>query len=116
MTFEHHIVVGIEDIKYLSLECNKCKVRLTYSPDDIREIPMQCPNPGCRSEWQKTIASTVNERAVPMHVKLLNVICAIRKRNQENAVEQPNGVNGFRILLEFEKPSERAIPLPLPAL
>ena len=104
MTFEHKIITSIEDIDSLLLECNKCHIRLVYSPDKIGEIPMQCPNPPCHNTWQATVAPTVNEPAVPAHVKLLNVVRLIRNQTKEKAVERPSDRGGFTVLFQFEAP------------
>jgi hypothetical protein len=44
MMMEHKIVVGLKDIKAVTLACNnardKCSIRLSLSPDDFR-IPPQ---------------------------------------------------------------------------
>jgi len=42
VTFERKILVGLEDIKAISFQCEKCQYRITMSPDDIRGLPEYC--------------------------------------------------------------------------
>jgi hypothetical protein len=105
MTSESRMIVGVEDIKALSLECNKCSVRLTYTPDTIGQIPYACPNPNCGTEWRpQEFPYSATEPAMPLQLKLLHAIAGIRRRHAENKIEQPNQKLGFRVLLEFDEP------------
>jgi hypothetical protein len=106
MTFERKIVVGIEDVKSLSLECNKCKTKVTHSPEEIA-IPNQCPNPACNARWMPLRGSGQNETLLPARFKLVNAIKEIRKRARENSVEGLGEIVGFRILLEFDESDAR---------
>jgi hypothetical protein len=108
MTFDRKIVVGIEDIESISLECNKCKVRLTFSPDEIKQIPSNCPNPSCNVEWLPPLSYGSHEPKVPVQMKLVHSIVGVRHRLKENKVEKPNDVAGYRILLEFKEPKPSA--------
>jgi len=106
MTSERRWSVGLEDIKAISLVCNSCGVRLTFAPDDIQEIPMVCPNPRCNNEWQPTrVIGGITEANRPMQVRLLDLVCSIRKRKQQDKAEDPNTPKGFRLLFEFDEPN-----------
>src|SRR5881396_2951767 len=55
MTLENRIVVGLDDIKAVTLECTdqdnkKCCARFSSSPDMI-QIPKNCPQ--CNATWWK---------------------------------------------------------------
>jgi hypothetical protein len=39
MTVERKIIVGLEDIKAISFQCDACQYRVTMSPDEVKEIP-----------------------------------------------------------------------------
>jgi hypothetical protein len=94
MTFERKIVVGLEDIASISLECVKCKRRITFSPDERFSIPRAC---GCGHVWIPT------EVEVPFHSTesaldiFLQTVETIRKITRTN----PYGV---RVLLEYTDP------------
>ncbi len=107
MTFDRKIIVGIEDIKSISLECNNCKVRLTFPPDKILKIPSSCPSPSCNVDWLPSLSYGANEPKVPIQMKLVSAIVGTLNRAKENQVERPNDVAGFRVLLEFDEPNPR---------
>jgi hypothetical protein len=108
MTSENRFIVGIEDIKAMSLECNKCKARLTYSLDDasgvpqVHRVPPNCPNPSCNMEWYSDSGISYQERKLPVLLKLIAAINEIRHRKRESEVEKPSTI-GFRVLLEFDE-------------
>lgn len=90
VTFEHKIVVGLDDIKAVSLECSQCHTRVTMPPDDIR-IPHHCQR--CDNAW--VIGNPVNYQAVTSpHLNFVNAIGHIRKQLKDGAP--------FRIFLEFD--------------
>ena len=51
MTFEHKIIVGLDDIKAVIIEC-KCGTRVSLSPDAVH-IPEKCPATACDAVWVK---------------------------------------------------------------
>jgi hypothetical protein len=109
MTSENRFIVGIEDIKAMSLECNKCKARLTYSLDDaavvpqVPRVPPNCPNPSCNVEWYSNdMGYNSTERKYPVLLKLVAAITEIRHRQKESEVERANQL-GFRVLFEFDE-------------
>ena len=110
MTFDKTIVVGIEDIKSISLECTKCRVRMVISPDDVGVVPCECPNQTCRNEWAPPQYPRANpyapaESKIPVQVKLIQAIAGLRMKVGNDKVEQPGKPIGFRIFLEFADPN-----------
>jgi hypothetical protein len=90
MTIEHRIVVGLGDIKAVSLECNKCHTRITLIPDGI-EVPPQCPK--CGKIWISGDPSGYQAVASP-YVNFFAAIGKIRTLLENGAP--------FKILLEFD--------------
>jgi hypothetical protein len=106
MTFDRKIVVGIEDIKSISLECAKCGVRLVISPDNVGVVPCECPNQTCRNEWAPQQYQRANphgpaESKIPVQIKLIEAIAGVRMKTENNKVENPGKSIGFKIFLEF---------------
>lgn len=91
MTFENKIVVGLDDIKAVTLECGKCKSRLTVTPDQIK-IPSRCPSPRCDQQW---LSDVVEHISVPNSSYLQ--LCAAISELRKVVNHMP-----FTILLEFE--------------
>lgn len=89
MTFEHKIVVGLDDIKAVSLECSQCYTRITMKPDDIR-IPHRCQR--CDAAWIYGDPSQY-QSVTSAHLNFVYAIGQIRK--------QLKGGSPFKILLEF---------------
>ena len=90
MTIEHKIVVGLNDIKAVSLECSKCQTRITLAPDGI-EVPLQCPK--CGKIWITGDPSGYQAVASP-YVNFFTAIAKIRTLLENGAP--------FKILFEFE--------------
>ena len=99
MTFERKIVVGLEDIASISLECAnvKCKQRITFSPDTRgKQIPSACGS--CGYTWiPRGGAASFNSTESLLGI-FLQVVERIRAINANN----PYGV---RILLEYTDPN-----------
>jgi hypothetical protein len=98
MTFERKIVVGLEDIASISLECAnaQCKQRITFSPDTRgRQIPPSCSS--CGHVW--ILHDVTVQFGVPGSLLgiFLQTVERIRAVNSSN----PYGV---RILLEYKDP------------
>lgn len=89
MTFERKIVVGLEDIASISLECVECKRRISFGPDAQGQIPHAC---GCGHPWISSTASSPTP---------LDVFLQMLKRIRETFRSNPYGV---RILLEYTEP------------
>jgi hypothetical protein len=94
MTFERKIVVGLEDIASISLECVKCKRRITFSPDERIPIPRAC---SCGHAWiPSEVTVPFNSTESPLGI-FLQTVETIRKIARAN----PYGV---KILLEYMEP------------
>jgi hypothetical protein len=98
MTFERKIVVGLEDIASISLECanDKCKRRITFSPDERTQIPHAC---SCGHKWipsNVTVPFTSTESLLGIFLQVVERMRAINSAN-------PYGV---RILLEYKEPEQ----------
>jgi hypothetical protein len=95
VTVERRIVVGLEDIQVITLECLACGSRLSLSPDITRTPPEQCPS--CFKDWMPLQPAPSSSLASPL-VSFALSLQRIRNLHKE-------GVNlGFRILLEFREP------------
>jgi uncharacterized paraquat-inducible protein A len=95
MTIEHKIVVGLDDIKAVIIECKQCHAKVSLSPDDL-QIPARCPVERCASTWikgQRAAITNDYEATTSAHINLVEAIAHIRAKK--------NGA-AFRILLEFE--------------
>lgn len=108
MTFNRRIIVGIEDIKAITLECNYCSIEVTFSPD-LPSVPNNCPNPNCNRPWLSPQYPHANpfpttETRFPVQVKLLQAIAGVRRKSEEDKIELPKEPIGFHIRLEFEEP------------
>jgi hypothetical protein len=107
MTLNRRLVVSMEDIKSVVLECLHCGVRMTFSPDAIT-APCNCPNPTCNKFWASPHypnAVGFGMRSTPAQIKFLEAVQAVRQRDKEQKMERPNDPIGFCILMEFEEPS-----------
>ncbi len=93
MTFENRVVVGLDDIRAVSFECERCHTRITMSPDNI-SIPDLCPGPDCDNVWMSGDPTSYQSVTSPQ-MNFINAIREMRKRS-------PNGAP-FRILLEFDR-------------
>lgn len=89
MTFENKIVVGLDDIKAITFECNQCRARLSLSPDSVH-IPRRCHN--CENVW--IVGNPTEVTSTSSLVNFVDSISRIRKQLESGAP--------FRILLEYE--------------
>jgi hypothetical protein len=94
MTLEHKVVVGLDDIKAVTLECNQCHVRLTMFPEEIK-IPHNCRH--CDATWVYGNPSQ-HQSSTSAILNFVNAIGIIRKQMQAG--------NPFTILLEFDEPKK----------
>lgn len=100
MTVEHRYVVGLGDIRAVTLECKTktCRARVTVSTDKIETLLIgdrNCPACGCR--WFSPSTAIVENRTMGV-VKFLAALKAAQESEHEDAV-------GARVLLEFNEPS-----------
>lgn len=89
MTFEHKIVVGLDDIRAVSFECSQCHTRVTMLPDDL-QVPRRCQK--CDSVWIVGDPSNYQSVTSP-HLNFVNAIGEIRKQLAKGSP--------FKVLLEF---------------
>jgi hypothetical protein len=84
-------VVGLDDVTAVSFECNRCRTRVSVSPDDIR-LPHQYPQ--CNSVWTFNDPASFHSVTSPQ-MNFVSAVGQIRKQL----------VNGgpFKILLEFNE-------------
>jgi hypothetical protein len=99
MTVERRIVVGLGDIRSVTLECTKCVTRLCLSPDGIKtEQLSQCPS--CGQAWLSGMMMTAQVRAWDI-ARLLDAIGPSREAQLESK-------RGVRVLFEFDEPKPSA--------
>jgi hypothetical protein len=91
MTFERKIVIGLEDIKAISFECNDCPFRITMSPDDVGEIPSKC---SAGHSW--VLGQNIPTIAPPLKT-FTGSLALLRTILGQKAL-------GFKILFEFDEP------------
>jgi hypothetical protein len=93
MTFERKILVGLEDIKAISFECQgeNCKYRITVSPDEPIELPANCPH------GHRWISGEPQAMAIPPLLKFTKTLAQVRVLSTQKTL-------GYRILLEFDEP------------
>jgi hypothetical protein len=67
MTLERKLMVGIEDIKGVCLECSsaECKTRVSGSLGAYIVIPTYCPQ--CKSSWIVPHVQNFEEKQSPPH-------------------------------------------------
>lgn len=94
MTIERKIIVGLEDIKAVTFECDVCHSRITMNPNKAHEIPFQCAE--CKKSWHPLPMQTDGTIASPFFT-FLDALAKLRMVGPKNA--------GFQILLEFEEPN-----------
>ncbi len=92
MTVERRLVVGLEDIKAIVLECGKCKARYSLKPES-GDIPTMCH---CREQWLfgPHTAPTPLEQAV-------SAIALIRRHLAES---KGRPLAPYTLSFEFEEP------------
>ncbi len=91
MTFERKIVVGLDDIVAISLQCEKCKTRITFHPDSPIEVPFECE---CGHAWRSREATGEHPATVMTR--------AIAKTRSLFA----HHPDGFKLLLMFDEPDK----------
>jgi|ERR1019366_4010583 hypothetical protein len=94
MTFERKIVVGLDDIKAISFECNKCHSRITILADKLRDVPENCHN--CGEIWKSRGLSPHHQDVASPYSNFVSAIWKIRTLLENGAP--------FKILLEFDEP------------
>jgi hypothetical protein len=96
MTFERKMIVGLDDIKAVTFECNECKTRTTIPVDKLQGVPRSCAS--CNAVWQIKELGNYVTTSGPAEMALIQAIITIRILIRQNK-------DTFRILLEFEEPN-----------
>jgi hypothetical protein len=91
MTIERRMMMGLDDIRAVSFQCDHCKFRITMFPDDIKEIPKNCPS---NHRW---ISGEPEATVIPPLLKFSDGLAKLRTFIGKKAL-------GFSILLEFDEP------------
>jgi hypothetical protein len=91
MTVEHKILFGLDDIKAISFQCERCKYRVTMAPDEVKEFPGNCLN---GHAWVSGNKNTKENLPLIFFTEYLSQLGKL----------QADGKLGFRILLEFDEP------------
>lgn len=92
MTVEHRIMVGLTDIKSVSFQCDRCKYRITMSPEDIKDFDFSCPN---GHPWKQ------GRQEGLVKIPLLTFTESLAKLRASTAQQ----LLGFHVLLEFDEPT-----------
>lgn len=98
MTFEHKIVVSLDDIKAVTFECKECGTRTTIPTEKLQEAPSACGR--CKTIWWSGNQAanqpwvTTAQLAIPAFIGGLFRIRTLIQEKQEPV----------RILLEFDQP------------
>ena len=93
MTIERRIVVGLQDVKAVTFECEACHSRITMNPDRARDIPEQCAE--CKKKWAPH-GFGMSGTAMSPFLNFVEALAKLRIIGTNTA--------GFSILLEFEEP------------
>ena len=93
MTFEHKIVVGLDDIKAVLFECGRCQTRISVPAEKLRNVPMQCLQ--CGEIWISKGVSPHHQDMASAYENFVSAIVKIRTLLENGAP--------FKILLEFSE-------------
>ncbi len=96
MTFEHMIVVGLEEIKAIIFQCNECKSRISLSPENVDSPPSRCPR---GHAWDWNVPGEYQTMGSPF-VSFPLSLKKLRDPLSQRA--------GFKMFLEFEEPKSNA--------
>jgi predicted Zn finger-like uncharacterized protein len=93
VTREHRFLVGLGDIRAVTLECKKCKARLSVSVDSVAGNGIsQCPS--CGHLWLSNTMVQKRYFMSPLSQLLASLAPSL-------LTEQDDGV-GVRVLFEFD--------------
>lgn len=99
MTVERRFVVGLKDIRAVTLECKKCDARLSMKPEAMANAgPWECPF--CTHKWLSD-STTPGKHFISSAMLLLRAL-------SPSLVEEDDKAVGVRILLEFDEPTSGA--------
>jgi hypothetical protein len=95
MTVERRFVAGLADVRAVTLECTRCKSRLTLAPEKVDATSLHsCPS--CAQDWLSSAGSheARGDTATYALVDALRRACEEQSKNR----------HGFRLLFEFDEP------------
>jgi hypothetical protein len=95
MTVENRVVVGLDDIKTILIECKVCHSRISYLPTKPRFIPERCPQ--CKSSWRPQ-EGYVEAASTLVFDNFVTGVSKIVESLKDPSV-------GFRVLFEFDAPT-----------
>lgn len=95
MTFEHKLLIGLDEIKALVFQCNECNSRTVVAPESIERPFTKCPQ---GHAWDWNAPTEFKEFSSPF----LAFFYAV-KRLRDPVREKSSG---FRLLLELEEPKK----------
>jgi DNA-directed RNA polymerase subunit RPC12/RpoP len=98
MVIEHRIIVGLDDVKAISLKCLKCHTKVTFEADSKVDVPLSCGH--CGNPWRSEQAQRGAWASDSAVLSFVQVIPTIRAFLAER-------VHGFNVLLEFEEPKDK---------
>ena len=95
MTVERNIVVGLDDVRAISFQCNQCEARSVFPrAEDLAVPPTRCPN---GHAWNWNVEADHREIGAPA----AGFTISLNRLRLKGSSEK----NGFRILLEFKDPT-----------
>jgi hypothetical protein len=95
MTVEHRIVMGLDDVKAIILECNECHARAEVLAGELDlDAFGECPS--CKHQWWPAAAT----RNLPAGPQLSPFVVFVR--GLQGILSQPQGV-GFTMLLRLDE-------------
>jgi len=100
LTIERRIIVGLDDIKALCIECLGCSTRVALLPGKIKEIPESCQY--CGHKWRPKRGTSFEATKISAFESLVLSISKIRTTIEGEGEEE---LTGFKISFEFEEPS-----------
>lgn len=100
MTREHRMLVGLMDIKAVTLECRSCHARLTVSPDSVEmKALLRCPM--CGAQW---LSGEYHHREIASSDLMLFLLQMRDARKAQSATTDT--AVGVHVLFEFDVPEE----------
>lgn len=98
MTVEHRLVVGLGDIRAVTLECKHCGARLSHSPEGLKRGDLwKCPS--CHRDWLSD--SLVHSQRPTSDLALFLLTLSASRKTQQEGTDSAVGV---RVFLEFDAP------------
>lgn len=100
MTSERRLMMGLDDIRALTFECNACAARLTLAPARARpDMLRQCPS--CAADWLDLSQAPTGAGFANPFARFLALFSRVLEVVKD---DEKQFHIGFRILLEFNEP------------